>query len=79
MHSAKMIKEPAGSDVSTQAPGGMSLAEPRREDHTRRKLKPRHVQLLGVGGVIGTLIFVGIGKTLIVCGPGSLLIAFVFW
>ncbi|SPN99277.1 related to carnitine transporter [Cephalotrichum gorgonifer] len=49
------------------------------KDHTERMLKARHVQLLGIGGVIGTLTFVGIGKTLIVSGPASLLIAFIFW
>lgn len=48
-------------------------------DHTERMLKGRHVQLLGIGGVIGTLVFVSIGKTLMVSGPGSLLVAFAFW
>ena len=50
-----------------------------RADRTKRVLKPRHVQLLSIGGVIGTLMFVGIGKTLVMCGPASLLIAFTFW
>ncbi|KAJ5898961.1 hypothetical protein N7495_003705 [Penicillium taxi] len=48
-------------------------------DNTHRSLKPRHIQLLGIGGVIGTFLFVGIGKALIAGGPGSLFLSFVFW
>ncbi|KAL6236367.1 hypothetical protein BDW75DRAFT_229568 [Aspergillus navahoensis] len=33
-------------------------------DHTHRKLKPRHVQLIGIGGTIGTALYVQIGQTL---------------
>lgn len=68
-----------GSDMTTMAAQDATSMQLYRKDHTRRKLKARHVQLLGIGGVIGTLTFVGIGKTLLVCGPGSLLIAFLFW
>ena len=48
-------------------------------DMTRRKLKPRHIQLIGMGGTIGTALFVQIGKGLMHGGPGSLFIAFTFW
>ncbi|PHH78696.1 hypothetical protein CDD80_6434 [Ophiocordyceps camponoti-rufipedis] len=48
-------------------------------DATHRKLKSRHVQLLGIGGTVGTALFVQIGKGLIDGGPGSLFIAFAFW
>ncbi|KAL1957134.1 hypothetical protein VTO42DRAFT_6277 [Malbranchea cinnamomea] len=48
-------------------------------DMTRRKLKPRHIQLIGVGGTIGTALYVQIGKALMNGGPGSLFIAFTFW
>lgn len=30
-------------------------------DSTHRKLKPRHIQLIGIGGTIGTALFVQIG------------------
>jgi amino acid permease len=30
-------------------------------DSTDRKLKPRHIQLIGIGGTIGTALFVQIG------------------
>lgn len=48
-------------------------------DHTRRKLKARHLQLIGIGGTIGTALYVQIGKSLLNGGPGSLFIAFSLW
>ncbi|KAG6041489.1 hypothetical protein E4U41_004066 [Claviceps citrina] len=50
-----------------------------RHDGTHRNLKSRHIQLIGIGGTIGTAIYVQIGKGLLNGGPGSLLIAFSFW
>lgn len=41
--------EPARSDSWSSAP---------REDATHRKLKSRHIQLIGIGGTIGTVLFV---------------------
>ncbi|KAL8929792.1 MAG: hypothetical protein Q9208_000936 [Pyrenodesmia sp. 3 TL-2023] len=43
---------------------------------THRRLKSRHIQLIGIGGTIGTALFVQIGQALIQGGPGSLFIAF---
>ncbi|KAG7448364.1 uncharacterized protein BT62DRAFT_767533 [Guyanagaster necrorhizus] len=48
-------------------------------DNTQRTLKPRHIQLIGIGGTIGTALFVQIGSALPHGGPGSLLLAFVVW
>jgi len=48
-------------------------------DSTRRKLKPRHIQLIGIGGTIGTALFVSIGRGLLNGGPGSLFLAFTLW
>jgi amino acid transporter len=48
-------------------------------DTTHRKLKPRHIQLIGIGGTIGTALYVQIGKGLMNGGPGSLFLAFTFW
>ncbi|KAL8730448.1 MAG: hypothetical protein Q9166_004086 [cf. Caloplaca sp. 2 TL-2023] len=41
-----------------------------------RKLKGRHLQMIAIGGSIGTGLFVGSGKALQQGGPASLLIAF---
>lgn len=50
-----------------------------QSDETHRKLKPRHVQLIGVGGTIGTALYVQIGQGLLRGGPGSLFLAFTIW
>ncbi|EDO16757.1 hypothetical protein Kpol_526p10 [Vanderwaltozyma polyspora DSM 70294] len=46
---------------------------------THRKLLNRHVQLIAISGVIGTALFVAIGKALYHGGPAFLLIAFALW
>ncbi|KAJ6502336.1 general amino acid permease AGP2 [Mycena sanguinolenta] len=50
-----------------------------RVDQTHRKLKGRHIQLIGIGGTIGTALFVQIGTSLTQGGPGSLFLAFTIW
>ncbi|QLG71657.1 hypothetical protein HG535_0G05660 [Zygotorulaspora mrakii] len=44
-----------------------------------RKLLPRQVSMIGIGGAIGTALFVSIGTKIIQGGPASLLIAFCLW
>ncbi|CCK68574.1 Agp2p KNAG_0B01270 [Huiozyma naganishii CBS 8797] len=46
---------------------------------THRKLLNRHVQFIAISGVIGTALFVAIGKGLYYGGAGFLLIAFAMW
>lgn len=48
-------------------------------DQTHRKLKSRHIQLIGIGGTIGTALYVQIGRGLMNGGPASLFIAFSLW
>jgi yeast amino acid transporter len=48
-------------------------------DQTHRKLKARHIQLIGIGGTIGTALYVAIGQALVKGGPASLFIAFALW
>lgn len=45
-------------------------------DQTHRTLKSRHIQLIGIGGTIGTALYVQIGRGLRDGGPASLFIAF---
>ncbi|OBA18061.1 hypothetical protein METBIDRAFT_47924 [Metschnikowia bicuspidata var. bicuspidata NRRL YB-4993] len=47
-------------------------------NHLQRKLRGRHVQLLGIGATIGSALFVAIGKAL-QYGPLNLLLGFVVW
>ncbi|KAL8709105.1 MAG: hypothetical protein Q9220_006126 [cf. Caloplaca sp. 1 TL-2023] len=53
-----------------------SAAQATAESPLARKLKGRHLQMIAIGGSIGTGLFVGSGKALQQGGPASLLIAF---
>lgn len=46
---------------------------------THRGLKPRHVQLMAIGGSIGIGIWVGIGGVLSKAGPLSLILGYAIW
>ncbi|KAF2856415.1 hypothetical protein T440DRAFT_108234 [Plenodomus tracheiphilus IPT5] len=48
-------------------------------DETHRTLKSRHIQLIGIGGTIGTALYVQIGRGLMNGGPGALFLAFTLW
>lgn len=48
-------------------------------DHTHRRLRPRHIQLIGIGGTIGTALYVAIGRGLLNGGPLNLFLAFTLW
>jgi AAT family amino acid transporter len=48
----------------------------RVEDKLARKLSARQVQMIAIGGTIGTGLFLGTGKSLATGGPASMLIAY---
>lgn len=48
-------------------------------DALQRKLGNRQIQMIAIGGSIGTALFVSIGNGLIDGGPGSLLIAYALY
>lgn len=64
-------------DYGAERSQSISIHEIR--DTTHRRLKPRHIQLIGIGGTIGTALYVSIGNGLIHGGPGSLFLAFTIW
>ncbi len=43
------------------------------QQELQRGLKNRHVQLISIGGAIGTGLFLGAGKTIQLAGPSILL------
>lgn len=45
----------------------------------KRNLSGRHIQMITIGGSIGTALFVSIGTGLVNGGPASLLIAFILY
>jgi amino acid transporter len=45
---------------------------------TQRGLRSRHVQMMALGGTIGTGLFVGSGQSLAIGGPASLLMGYIF-
>lgn len=73
------IKENYGIVHETQASSDDSSSIKRGVDYTHRKLKPRHIQLIGIGGTIGTALYVNIGRGVINGGPASLFMAFTIW
>lgn len=80
--SAEMYKRhnaPGPADLETARLERVESVELSKLDYTHRRLKPRHIQLIGIGGTIGTMLYVQIGKGLMQGGPGSLFIAFSLW
>ncbi|KAH8698374.1 proline permease PrnB [Talaromyces proteolyticus] len=49
-----------------------------RYAQTKRGLRNRHVQMMALGGTIGTGLFVGAGQSLAIGGPLSLLLGYLF-
>jgi amino acid transporter len=43
----------------------------------QQSMKPRHLQMIAVGGSIGTGLFIGSGSALATGGPGGILIAWI--
>ncbi|KAJ7582940.1 general amino acid permease AGP2 [Mycena floridula] len=69
---------------SKESPGDVEVASnySRRSqplDSTHRKLKTRHIQLIAIGGTVGTALFVQISSALTKGGPASLVLAFAIW
>lgn len=48
--------------------------KPGEEPHLARNLSNRHLQLIAIGGAIGTGLFMGSGKTISLAGPSILLV-----
>ncbi|AZS69916.1 D-serine/D-alanine/glycine transporter [Streptomyces lydicus] len=69
---------PERSDTgSTSAPGqpaAGSTPPPEGEQHLSRQLSNRHIQLIAIGGAIGTGLFMGSGKTISLAGPSVIFV-----
>lgn len=47
-----------------------------QSDFLKRSLSARQVQMIAIGGTIGTGLFLGTGKSLATGGPGSILVCY---
>jgi AAT family amino acid transporter len=61
---------------SPDAPFALHAEHPILADRLARKLSARQVQMIAIGGTIGTGLFLGSGKSLKNGGPASMLIAY---
>ncbi|NUP75573.1 MAG: amino acid permease [Sinomonas sp.] len=66
----KLTPPGAASEGPTASPTG----HPHGEPHLSRGLSNRHIQLLAIGGAIGTGLFMGSGKTISVAGPSVIFV-----
>lgn len=74
------IASAVAEDVSPEKPGLSSTTQlDIKYGQTQRGLSPRHVQLMAIGGSIGTGLFVGIGGVLRRSGPLSLFLGYLIW
>ncbi|KAK1963291.1 amino acid permease [Colletotrichum sublineola] len=62
-----------------QVMSGTGAVVAQQYGETQRGLTPRHVQLMAIGGSIGTGLWVGIGGVLSKAGPLSLVLGYTFW
>lgn len=71
--SSDVGKYPPDYDVDA---GALPNPRPVQSDLLRRALSARQVQMIAIGGTIGTGLFLGTGKSLATGGPASILIAY---
>ena len=57
-------------------PSDANAHHPIQSDKLSRSLSARQVQMIAIGGTIGTGLFLGTGKSLATGGPASILIAY---
>ena len=60
------VSAPTGTGIPTSGHG--------EEPHLARSLGNRHIQMIAIGGAIGTGLFMGSGKTISLAGPGVLFV-----
>ncbi|CAF3206701.1 unnamed protein product [Rotaria sp. Silwood2] len=73
---------PPSKNVSIEmndSEGGKNSDDNVKKDETglHRSLKNRHLQMIAIGGAIGTGLFVGSGSALAIGGPGALILDFI--
>ncbi|OJJ07634.1 hypothetical protein ASPVEDRAFT_142333 [Aspergillus versicolor CBS 583.65] len=72
-----MTLEKKDSELARTASAGVASVDMLDNGSIKRELKPRHSQMIALGGCVGTGLFVGTGASLALGGPALLLIAFI--
>ncbi|WVQ80905.1 hypothetical protein IAT38_003012 [Cryptococcus sp. DSM 104549] len=65
--------------VTNPVPDDSSNSTPVFEKQTKRHLLPRHIQIMGISGAIGTGLFLGSGASLAKAGPLGLLLGYAIY
>lgn len=65
------------NEVIDEEQGSISELELKPQNEMVRGLKSRHIQLIALGGAIGTGLFIGSGGALSTCGPAPILISYI--
>ncbi|GMF05173.1 unnamed protein product [[Candida] boidinii] len=69
---ASMENKGGINDVNVEEIGSIEVTDSGEEEYTvQRGLKSRHIQLIALGGAIGTGLFVGSGAALASAGPAD--------
>lgn len=72
----EVVPKNSSQDHLTSIPADEIHPHPILADRLSRKLSARQVQMIAIGGTIGTGLFLGTGKSLATGGPASMLIAY---
>ncbi|KAL4946739.1 proline-specific permease [Aspergillus oleicola] len=75
-HSVKSMEEGRAEPVQDDYEPKTMEGEMEEHVHTKRGLSSRQLQLLAIGGCIGTGLFVGTSTVLTTCGPAPLLMSY---
>ncbi|EFQ85927.1 hypothetical protein CFE70_009534 [Pyrenophora teres f. teres 0-1] len=75
---AALDAEKGSHDIAASSPDSLDrhTSHVINEDRLRRSLSARQVQMIAIGGTIGTGLFLGTGKALATGGPASLIICY---
>ena len=74
------VSETYGADDAQDVQSSSSGEKYNPQGHTKRSLESRHINLIAIGGSIGTGLFITIGTNgLVRAGPLGLLLSYSFW
>ncbi|TQS33859.1 hypothetical protein Golomagni_05782, partial [Golovinomyces magnicellulatus] len=82
MDSEKINRSEPEVETAEHAPLKTDLAaagfeQTEQDGHMQRGLKSRHIQLIALGGTIGTGLFIGSGSVLAETGPAPLFMSYI--